>query len=192
MNSVRRNIVLFGAPGVGKGTYGKLMHKHFGFPTFSMGDYFRRIINSADENHEKEDPFVTNLRDTLRKGQFVDDITAINVIKLARNYEFKDVKVMLLDGMPRTIAQAKLLPEYNINIDIVFNFFNTDSILIEKLMGRRVCPQCNRNYNVADIDRDGYKMKPLLPKNGHNCDDCKNSHLVIRDDDKESIIVERL
>ncbi len=48
-NQVRRNIVLFGAPGVGKGTYGKLMFKHFGYPTFSMGDYFRKVINSADE-----------------------------------------------------------------------------------------------------------------------------------------------
>jgi adenylate kinase len=86
-----------------------------------------------------------------------------------------------------------LLPEYNINIDIVFNFFNTDSILIEKLMGRRVCPNCNRNYNVANIDRDGYKMKPLLPKiKSTHCDDCPTIHLVVRDDDKENIIKERL
>ncbi len=189
---MKRNIVLFGAPGVGKGTYGKLMKKAFDWPTFSMGDYFRKVINDSDES-QGEDPFVTELRNTLRKGHFVDDVTAINVIKNARNHEFKEVKVMLLDGMPRTVAQAKLLPEHNINIDLVFNFYNTDSILVEKLMGRRVCPNCNRNYNVADIDRDGYKMKPLLPKNNsHNCDDCPTVHLVVRDDDKENIIRERL
>lgn len=64
---------------------------------------------------------------------------------------------------------------------------------MEKLMGRRVCPSCNRNYNVADINRDGYLMKPLLPKlNSTHCDDCPSIHLVVRDDDKENIISERL
>jgi len=48
-SQINRNIVLFGAPGVGKGTYGKLMYKHFEYPTFSMGDYFRKVINAADE-----------------------------------------------------------------------------------------------------------------------------------------------
>ena len=100
---------------------------------------------------------------------------------------------MLLDGMPRTIAQAELLPKYGINIDIVFNFYNTDSILLEKLMGRRVCPSCGTNYNVADIDRDGYKMGPLLPKKDpHCCDNCPGVKLVVRDDDKQNIIMERL
>lgn len=59
-------------------------------------------------------------------------------------------------------------------------------------MGRRVCPVCTRNYNVAHIDRSGYYMKALLPQKqpGH-CDDCENVKLVIRDDDKESVIKER-
>jgi adenylate kinase family enzyme len=48
-SQINRHIVLFGAPGVGKGTYGKLMFKNFGYPTFSMGDYFRKVINSADQ-----------------------------------------------------------------------------------------------------------------------------------------------
>ena len=69
---VRHNILLFGAPGVGKGTYGKLVSKHFKMPIFSMGDYFRNLINDAD-SHGPEDPFVTELRNTLRNGQFVDD-----------------------------------------------------------------------------------------------------------------------
>ena len=60
-------------------------------------------------------------------------------------------------------------------------------------MGRRVCSQCNRNYNVAHIDRDGYYMKALLPKKKEGfCDDCETVKLTIRDDDKENIIKERL
>mgnify|MGYP000999471039 CR=1 FL=1 len=59
-------------------------------------------------------------------------------------------------------------------------------------MGRRVCPVCNTNYNVAHIDRDGYYMKALLPeKNPRQCDH-DGTPLVIRDDDKESIIKERM
>ena len=59
-------------------------------------------------------------------------------------------------------------------------------------MGRRVCPICNTNYNVAHIDRDGYYMKALLPKKSpHHCDH-DGAHLVIRDDDKENIILERM
>ena len=56
---MKRNIVLFGAPGVGKGTYGKLLSKEFGYPTFSMGDYFRKVIN---DNSADSDDFVQSLR----------------------------------------------------------------------------------------------------------------------------------
>jgi len=59
-------------------------------------------------------------------------------------------------------------------------------------MSRRVCPSCNKNYNIANINRDGYVMKPLLPKkDACKCDNC-NVNLVIRDDDKESIIKDRM
>ena len=89
--------------------------------------------------------------------------------------------------------QAQMLEKCGISIDLIFNFTNRPDILLEKLMGRRVCTQCNRNYNVAHIDRDGYFMKALLPKGDpKKCDDCTDSSLVVRDDDKESIITERM
>ena len=97
--------MLFGAPGVGKGTYGKLITKEYGFPTFSMGDYFRRVINEDDTVRapgQKE--FVVNLRALLRGGNFVDDETAIEVIKRAREIQHKDDETLILDGMPRTVA----------------------------------------------------------------------------------------
>ena len=94
--------------------------------------------------------------------------------------------------MPRTVAQAQMLEEQDIHIDLIFNFMCREDILLEKLMGRRVCPNCNRNYNVTSIDRDGYFMKPLLPKGDPKiCDDCPGVHLVVRDDDKEKIIRKR-
>lgn len=62
------------------------------------------------------------------------------------------------------------------------------------MMGRRVCPSCGKNYNTANINTpDGYVMKPLLPKKDqHKCDDCHDVKLIVRDDDKEKIIFERL
>lgn len=60
-------------------------------------------------------------------------------------------------------------------------------------MGRRVCPQCNKNYNYAAINRDGYFMKALLPvKDIKKCDNCETVNLVVRDDDKENIIKDRM
>lgn len=86
-----------------------------------------------------------------------------------------------------------LAEDGEIPIDLIFNFSTRDDILLEKLMGRRVCPVCNTNYNVASIDRDGYYMKALLPeKDPKMCDNCPGVHLVVRDDDKENIILERL
>mmetsp|Transcript_38850 Transcript_38850/g.50864 ORF Transcript_38850/g.50864 Transcript_38850/m.50864 type:complete len:136 (+) Transcript_38850:274-681(+) len=118
---------------------------------------------------------------------------AIEVIKRAREVEHEETPVLILDGMPRTVKQAEMLAQGSIRVDLVFNFINRDDILLEKLMGRRVCPQCNRNYNVTAIDRDGYFMKALLPeKDPKKCDDCSDSSLVVRDDDKENIIKERM
>jgi len=81
-----------------------------------------------------------------------------------------------------------------VKVDMVLNFFNRKEILIEKLVSRRVCAGCHRNYNIADINTpDGYIMKPLLPKKTDplTCDDC-GGLLKQRDDDKEEVISERL
>ena len=137
---------------------------------------------------------MAGLRETLRKGHFVNDDLAIEVIKRARFDQFKDNQFLLLDGMPRTVEQAEML-EGHLTVDVVFNFLTRDDILVEKLMGRRICPLCNRNYNHAHIDRDGYYMKALMPeKSPDHCGSCGNGDdvpLIIRDDDKESIILER-
>ena len=71
------------------------------------------------------------------------------------------------------------------------NFHTREDIVLEKLMGRRVCPVCSRNYNLTHIDRDGIFMWALLPKGDPNlCDDCDQISLVVRDGDEENIILE--
>lgn len=56
-----------------------------------------------------------------------------------------------------------MLDEF-MNVDMILNFFNIDEVVVQKIMGRRVCPNCNKNFNVCDIDFEGYRMPPLLPK----------------------------
>ena len=65
------HLLLFGAPGVGKGTYSKLIEKEYDFPTFSMGEYFRALINNPTS--DSSDPFIVKLKGILRSGQLVDD-----------------------------------------------------------------------------------------------------------------------
>ena len=82
-------------------------------------------------------------------------------------------------------------------IDLIINFTNRDEIVLQKLGGRRVCPDCNKNFNVADVNtEDGYQMSPLLPSHGNPkfCDNHGDEmiELITRDDDKEHIILERL
>ena len=79
----------------------------------------------------------------------------------------------------------------HLDIDVVFNMTMNLDILVEALMGRRTCPCCNRSYNVAHIDRDGYDMPALLPKKDvGSCDDC-GTELIIRKDDRKKPIMER-
>jgi adenylate kinase len=107
---------------------------------------------------------------------------------------FLGTKGLILDGMPRTTTQAKMLDTFS-NVDLVLNFFNTDEVLIQKMTGRRVCPCCNKNFNLASIHTDcGYHMEPLLPKNDPDfCDgDHELTRLITREDDTESVIRSRL
>jgi adenylate kinase len=94
----------------------------------------------------------------LRAGQLVDDKTVIGVVnKIKQDPKYAAHLGLILDGIPRTLVQAKMLKEAGVKIDLVINFFNREEILLQKLMGRRVCPSCQKNYNVADINTpDGY------------------------------------
>lgn len=95
------------------------------------------------------------------------------------------------DGYPRTVQQAKDLAEFQ-DVQCVVNLSLPDDILVAKLMGRRMCKDCGRNYNVTEIKEAGYEMPPLLPK-ASDCEQCKGEpNLFTRADDNEETIRSRL
>lgn len=115
------NLLLFGAPGVGKGTFGKLIQKDFKFKPFSTGDYFREVIKMADSYESSEeseggqmpvlDPFTQQISEILSSGKLVDDHIVIDIVKNLIEHpdtflggQYKNAKGrLILDGIPRTV-----------------------------------------------------------------------------------------
>ena len=180
-------ILLMGAPGVGKGTYGKRLSLKLNMPIFSTGEYFREIIKN-----KQPDPFVDNIRNTLYSGKLIDDQTMRIVLeKRLFQDENPNAKGVIFDGTPRTLKQALEFNKLILKPYIIFFHINKN-ILIEKLLGRRECEKCRMPYNLCSIKRDGYDLNPLLPKKNENhCDIC-NGKLIKRVDDTSEIISKRL
>jgi adenylate kinase len=179
----REVILIMGAPGVGKGTFSKMLSKDFNIPEFSTGEELRRIASL--NNHT--DPNVEKIKEIIKSGKLVDDQSMISLVKTRMDQD--DARHgIILDGFPRNLNQAVLFDRATMVIDI----FLSDDILIPKILGRRICKTCGNNYNIFEIYERGYHMDPLLPKkNRDKCDDC-NIDLVCREDDKEEIIRNRL
>lgn len=197
------NMLLFGAPGVGKGTFAKLIQKDFDFVQFSTGDYFRSVIKQAQNSEQELDAFTKEISEILNSGKLVDDKNVTDILKnfYANKQTFMDgafaqSQGIILDGVPRTLRQAELLSEFQ-EIDLVVNFTNKEEVIVQKLAGRRLCPVCNKNFNVAHVQTDcGYSMDPLLP-NGDDHTICDEDHgspvkLITREDDLEDVIRSRL
>lgn len=180
------NILMLGAPGVGKGTYGRFMKKDFNLPVLSSGDELRKVLASPEgEGGEHEE-----LKQIIKAGKLVSDEYMLNFIKsFLDKPQFSNG--VILDGYPRNEMQAAQLEKF-LKFNMVIKIDLAEDILIKKLLGRRVCKNCGRNYNIFSIYTDKYELDPLLPeKNPEKCDDC-DSDLYQRDDDNLKTIQDRL
>lgn len=172
-----KTILLFGAPGAGKGTYGKLLSEQLGMKILSSGDLLRIKVKEAPLEWEKE-------RKLMEQGELVDDQVVYNLVE-----PFLGER-LIFDGFPRRVSQLKWL-ESKRRIDLVINCILDDEINLKKLLGRRICEDCGNGYNLCSIDEKGYKMNPLLPVKEGVCNKCSGK-LVKREDDVEEIIKGRL
>jgi len=165
-------LVFIGPPGVGKGTYASAVSERFGIPHISTGDIFREEIKKGSELGKR-------VKDYLDKGLLVPDNIVIEVVK--KRLSMDDCKKgFILDGFPRTIEQAEVLEQFA-KPDWAFLFNARDETILERLGGRRVCPNCGAIYHVK-------YMPPNVPG---ICDKC-GAKLIQRRDDTPEVIMERL
>lgn len=182
-------MILFGLPGAGKGTYGSLVAKDFKVYKIAPGDLLRKILK---EDWFKSDPHYKTIKDAVEGGKLVADNVVLDLVSTEYNRNAANYNGVLFDGIPRTVRQAQLLKEkFDLSKFLLVNVILREDILIEKLLGRRVCDGCGKNYNVCSIHKDGYEMEPLLSAKGDNCEVC-NGKLIQRSDDKEDIIKKRI
>lgn len=176
------NLIFFGPPGSGKGTYASRIGPQLGIPHISTGDIFRSAIAEQSKLGRK-------VQAAVKAGRLVDDDTTNAIVKerLARQDAKKG---FILDGYPRTVKQAGFLDRLT-HVGIVINLELSEDIIIEKALARRICEKCGNIYNIADINRRGIRMPPLLPKKQGVCDKC-GGRLIHRKDDNEATIRDRL
>jgi adenylate kinase len=168
-------LILLGPPGAGKGTHAGPISHQFGLPHISTGDLFREHIRG-------QTPLGIQARSFMDKGNLVPDELVLDM--LFERVSKQDCKNgYILDGFPRTMAQAKELDQRlgKENRVIALNFSLPDSIIIERITGRIACKDCGRPFHK--------KFDP--PKIDMVCNDC-GGPLYQRDDDKEVIIRKRL
>ena len=170
-------ILLLGPPGGGKGTQSKFLMEKFNIPQISTGDMLRTHVKNGTNLGKKAKEF-------MDKGELVTDSLILDMMEI--RFKEKDCeKGFILDGFPRTIIQAqgleKLFQKTNQKLDHVIVINVEDDDIVERMGGRRVHPDSGRTYHI--------KYNP--PKN-ENLDDKTNEPLIIRDDDKEKTVRNRL
>lgn len=163
------NLILLGAPGAGKGTQAVRIAKKYGIPHISTGDIFRKNI-------KEQTPIGVTAKSYIDKGQLVPDEVTVEIVRL-RLLEDDAKNGYLLDGFPRTLAQAEALDKIA-NIDTVINIDVDLNALSDRLTGRRVCSKCGESYHVST-------------KKDEDCDKC-GGKLMHRDDDKPETVANRL
>ena len=166
-------IILLGAPGAGKGTQANFLKSKFNIPQISTGDMLRSAVTNKTE-------LGISAKDYMDRGLLVPDDLIINLVKL----RIKDADCkngFLLDGFPRTIPQAQAMKDADIYVNYVVEIQVSDSDIVERLSGRRIHPESGRIYHIKHN-----------PPKAEGKDDATGEPLVIRDDDIEKTILERL
>ncbi|GLB61363.1 adenylate kinase [Cytobacillus sp. NCCP-133] len=171
------NLVLMGLPGAGKGTQAEKIVQKYGIPHISTGDMFRAAIKYETELGLKAKSF-------MDKGELVPDEVTIGIVRERLSKDDCE-NGFLLDGFPRTVAQADaledILTDLNKKIDYVINIDVDQSILMERLTGRRICKDCGATYHLV--------FNP--PTKDGECDRC-GGELYQRADDNEGTVQNRL
>jgi len=168
MSRIQRNVILLGGPGAGKGTQAVRIAAAFGLPHISTGEMLRAAVANGTEMGREAQKH-------MEAGSLVPDEVVIGIVR-DRLAEPDAQEGFLLDGFPRTIAQAEALEAIS-PIDFVINLDVPEARLISRISGRRMCPGCGAAYHVSKH-----------PDETCECGD----KLYQREDDKEETVRNRL
>jgi adenylate kinase len=171
------HLVILGPPGAGKGTQAERIGEELAIPKISTGDILRKAIGDRTA-------LGTKAKTYMDRGDLVPDEVILGLIE--ERISYPDAREgFLLDGFPRTVAQAdgldRMLEARGVSLDKVISLEVSERKIIERLSQRRVCSACGYVYNLS--------AQP--PSQAGVCDEC-GGRLVQRDDDRAEIVVERL
>ena len=167
------NLILLGAPGAGKGTQAELLMEKLSIPGISTGNMLREAMRNGTSVGEKAKYYMDN--GLLVPDEVIMDIVAERVAKPDCENGF------ILDGVPRTLAQAEALLQRGVRIDHVVSIEIDDAVIEGRMTGRRVCTKCGASYHIV----------ANAPKVEGICDHC-GSELMIRKDDAPETVRRRL
>lgn len=171
------NIILLGPPGAGKGTQANILIKKFGIPQISTGDILRRAVKD-------QTPMGVKAKAFMDSGALVPDEVVVGIVG-ERLVQADCAAGFILDGFPRTVAQADALKSMLVSngksIEHVVSIEVNRDELLQRITGRRTCRGCGRGYHIL--------FDP--PRSTGKCDECGNE-LYQRDDDSEATMAKRL
>ena len=167
------NMILLGAPGAGKGTQAELLTAKLSIPAISTGNMLREAMRNGSELGQK-------VKKIMEEGSLVPDDVILDIVA-DRVAQPDCEKGFILDGVPRTLAQAEALEARGIQIDHVVSIEIDDAVIANRMTGRRVCGKCGASYHIV--------ANPPITEG--ICDACQ-SELVIRKDDAPETVQHRL
>ena len=166
-------LILLGAPGAGKGTQAAILQEKLELPTISTGNILRAAIKNKT-------PIGMKAKSYMDAGQLVPDEVIIGIIS-ERLQEPDCANGYILDGVPRTMAQAEAMEAAGIRFDAVVAIEIPDERIVDRMSGRRVCEACGASYHIVSVPS---KVEGV-------CDVC-GGKLVQRKDDKPETVLDRL
>ena len=163
------NLILLGAPGAGKGTQGDLISNRLGIPTISTGNMLREAVANGSELGKQ-------VKKYMEEGALVPDDVILSIVA-ERVTQNDCANGFILDGVPRTLAQAEALDAKGVRIDYVVSLEVDDEVITGRMSGRRVCKDCGASFHIANNP----------PKTEGVCDHCGGPVITRKDDDPATV-----
>ena len=163
------NLILLGAPGAGKGTQAELIMQKLNIPSISTGNMLREAIKSGSALGQQ-------VKDCMEQGRLVSDEIVLQIVA-ERTQRSDCANGFILDGVPRTLAQAQALDRMGVRIDRVVSIEIDDAVIVDRMSGRRVCTQCGASYHIVNNP----------PKTEGICDLCGGEVATRKDDAPETV-----